>query len=67
MSEMNTEDMAASLLPTEDENMLRDAASGFLDEKAPVAAFRELRDDGVADGFDRGVWREMAEMSGPGS
>ncbi len=66
MSEQNTEDMSASLLPTEDENMLRDAASGFLDEKAPVAAFRKLRDDGVAEGFDRGVWREMAEMGWAG-
>ncbi len=54
------------LVLTEEQRMLRDAARGFLDEKAPVAALRKLRDDGNADGFDRGLWKDMAGMGWAG-
>ncbi len=54
------------LVLTEEQQMLRDSARGFLDEKAPVAALRKLRDDGNEDGFDRGLWKEMAEMGWAG-
>ena len=54
------------LVLNEDQVMLQDAAKGFVQEKAPVAALRRLRDDKVADGFDRGLWREMAEMGWTG-
>lgn len=53
-----------SLILNEDETMLRDAARGFLDASAPVTAFRKVRDDGT--GFDRGLWREMAQMGWAG-
>lgn len=53
-----------SLLLNEDETMLRDAARGFLDDAAPVKAFRAVRDAGT--GFDRGLWREMAQMGWAG-
>ena len=55
-----------SLILTEEQEMLRDAAAGYLAENAPVAALRRLRDTRCADGFDRGLWREMAEMGWAG-
>jgi acyl-CoA dehydrogenase len=51
-----------ALVLNEDEQMLREAASGFVADKAPVKALRELRDGGSEDGFDRALWSEMAEM-----
>lgn len=46
--------------------MLRESAEGFLAERAPVAALRKLRDSGDATGFDRGLWKEMADMGWAG-
>lgn len=54
------------LVLTEEQQMLQESANGFLNEKAPVAALRKLRDERSADGFDRGLWREMAEMGWAG-
>lgn len=54
------------LILTEEQEMLRDSARGFLDEKAPVSALRKLRDEDNADGFDRNLWKEMAEMGWAG-
>jgi alkylation response protein AidB-like acyl-CoA dehydrogenase len=51
---------------SEEQTMLRDAAKSWVREKSPVAALRKLRDSGNADGFDRGVWREMAQMGWAG-
>ncbi len=53
-------------LLTEEQTMLRDAAKAWTQEKSPVTAFRKLRDSGNTDGFDRAVWREMAEMGWSG-
>jgi alkylation response protein AidB-like acyl-CoA dehydrogenase len=54
------------LVLNDDQTMLQDAAKGFVQEKAPVAALRRLRDEKVADGFDRDLWRQMAEMGWTG-
>ncbi|MEL6370499.1 MAG: acyl-CoA dehydrogenase [Pseudomonadota bacterium] len=54
------------LVLNEEQQMLKDAARGFLSEKAPVAALRKLRDSNDPDGFDRGLWKEMAEMGWAG-
>ena len=51
---------------TEEQTMLRDAAKAWAQEKSPVIQFRKLRDSGNADGFDRAVWKEMAEMGWAG-
>src|ERR1700729_2421706 len=51
---------------TEEQTMLRDAAKAWVAERSPVAVFRKLRDGGNADGFDRAVWREMAQMGWTG-
>ncbi len=53
-----------SLLDTEEEVMLRDAARGFLDSAAPVSALRGNRDAGRP--HDPGLWREMAQMGWAG-
>jgi len=54
------------LVLNDDQVMLQDAARGFVSEKAPVAALRKIRDERNADGFDRGLWRSMAEMGWTG-
>ena len=54
------------LVLNDDQVMLQDAARGFVSEKAPVAGLRKIRDEKVADGFDRGLWRDMAEMGWTG-
>ncbi|MEM9168287.1 MAG: acyl-CoA dehydrogenase [Pseudomonadota bacterium] len=54
------------LVLTEEQDMLRESARGFLDEKAPVAAFRKLRDSGSETAYDPALWKEMAEMGWAG-
>jgi alkylation response protein AidB-like acyl-CoA dehydrogenase len=51
-----------ALVLTEEQEMLRDAAAGFLAEKASPAQLRALRDSDDELGFDPSVWREMVEM-----
>ena len=51
---------------SEEQTMIRDGAKSWVQEKSPVTAFRKLRDSGNADGFDRNVWKEMAEMGWAG-
>ncbi len=53
-----------TLLPTEDERLLADAARGFLDEAAPVSHLRGLRDAGQT--HDPKLWAEMAAMGWTG-
>ena len=55
-----------ALVLNEEQEMLRDSARGFLDEKAPVSALRKLRDDNDTTGFSRDLWKEMAEMGWAG-
>ncbi len=54
------------LILNEEQEMLQDAANGFLNEKAPVSAFRKVRDEKPADGFCRELWTEMAQMGWAG-
>ncbi|MEL6112209.1 MAG: acyl-CoA dehydrogenase family protein [Pseudomonadota bacterium] len=54
------------LVLTDEQEMLREAAAGFLQEKAPVSALRALRDADDPVGFDRGLWKDMAEMGWAG-
>jgi len=51
-----------ALVLNEEQQMLRDAAKDFLANRAPVSHLRQLRDEGIADGFSRDLWSEMAEM-----
>ena len=50
----------------EEQEMLRDAARGFLRDHAPVAQLRKLRDDDNDEGFDRETWKAMGEMGWTG-
>ena len=54
------------LVLTEEQEMLRDSARGFLDEKAPVSALRALRDAQDEIGYSKSLWKEMAEMGWAG-
>jgi alkylation response protein AidB-like acyl-CoA dehydrogenase len=51
---------------TEEQNMLRDAARTWTQEKSPVSAFRKMRDSGAPLGYDPAAFREMAEMGWTG-
>ena len=51
---------------TEEQTMLRDAAKGWTQDSAPVAALRKLRDSGSKQGFDPATWSEMGAMGWAG-
>ena len=51
-----------ALVLNEDQEMLRDAARGFLRRRSPVSELRRVRDEQVEGGFSRDIWREMAEQ-----
>ena len=55
-----------ALILTEEQEMLQDSAEGFLDENAPVTAFRKVRDNKPDEGFCRKLWNDMAEMGWAG-
>ncbi len=54
------------LVLTEEQEMLKESARGFLDEKAPVAMLRTLRDERSEAGYSVKLWKEMAEMGWAG-
>ena len=45
---------------SEEQQMLRDSARSFANEKLPISQLRKLREKG--EGFDGTTWREMAEL-----
>ncbi|NIO39616.1 MAG: acyl-CoA dehydrogenase, partial [Burkholderiales bacterium] len=49
-----------ALVLTEDQQMLKETAKGFISDTAPVDEFRRLRDAG--DAYDPGLWQQMAEL-----
>jgi len=51
-----------ALVLNEDEKLLRESAEGFFSDKSPVSAQRALRDNNDETGFDRALWKEMADM-----
>lgn len=57
----------ATLVLTEEQQMLKDSARGFLQENAPVRLMRRLRDEGSPDGFDRATWAAMVEQGFAGT
>ena len=54
------------MLLTDEQNMLRDAARGFLQACAPIDQLRRLRDEASSDGYDRDTWKSMTEMGWAG-
>lgn len=51
-----------ALVLTEEQQLLRDTATQFFQERAPIANLRKIRDTKNPDGFDRAVWKEMADL-----
>jgi alkylation response protein AidB-like acyl-CoA dehydrogenase len=47
---------------TEEQQMLRDSALAFADEKLPIAQLRALRATGEPAGFDSAAWKEMVDL-----
>jgi alkylation response protein AidB-like acyl-CoA dehydrogenase len=54
------------LVLSDEQEMLRDSARGFLAAHAPVAHLRALRDARDALGFSRDLWRRFVEMGWAG-
>lgn len=52
------------LIQTEEENLLSEAARGFLAKAAPISRLREMRDTGKR--HDPDLWQEMAESGWAG-
>lgn len=55
-----------SLILSEEQELLRDTARDFVQEHLSVKAFRAIRDQDVADGFDRKIWAELCELGWAG-
>ena len=55
-----------ALILNEETRMVRDTALEFFRERSPIAALRKLRDDNDPDGFDRALWRQMADLGWTG-
>jgi alkylation response protein AidB-like acyl-CoA dehydrogenase len=51
---------------TEEQSMLKDQASAWASEQAPVNKFREMRDSQVAEAFVPATWQTMVEMGWTG-
>lgn len=51
-----------ALVLNEEQVMLRDAASNFLNNRAPVSHLRKLRDSREAIGYSAELWTEMVDM-----
>lgn len=52
----------SALVLNDEQQMLKDAAKGFLSEQAPVSQLRQLRDSQDATGFSRDLWQQMVDM-----
>jgi acyl-CoA dehydrogenase len=55
-----------ALVLNEEQVMLKDAAAGFLAERASLPALRQLRDSRSERGFEDAVWRDMVDMGWTG-
>ncbi|MDA5557615.1 acyl-CoA dehydrogenase family protein [Shimia sp. MMG029] len=46
----------------DDHQLVADAAAAYLSKSHPIAAFRALREHGAAQGYDRAIMTELAEL-----
>ncbi|MEZ4288803.1 MAG: acyl-CoA dehydrogenase [Polyangiales bacterium] len=63
---MITEEQGLKLVLNDEQRMLKDTALQFFRQRAPVSRLRKLRHHQNADGFDRALYREMAELGWTG-
>ena len=54
------------MLPNEEQTILKRSAQEFFQARSPVKALRALRDARDANGFDRALWRDMADLGWAG-
>ncbi|MEC7685428.1 MAG: acyl-CoA dehydrogenase family protein, partial [Pseudomonadota bacterium] len=55
-----------ALVLSEDQQLLRDSARHFCQDKAPISVVRRLRDEKSELGYDEAIWRQMIELGWPG-
>lgn len=55
-----------ALILTEEQQLIRESARGFLADKAPIGQLRHLRDTKDEVGFSRKLWQDMTEMGWTG-
>ena len=55
-----------ALVLNEEQRLLKDSAGDFLSADAPIDSFRQLRDAGNPQGYDKGLWQKIIEMGWPG-
>ena len=51
---------------TEEQSLLQEQARTWARDEAPVARFREMRDSGNEQGFDKSSWASIGEMGWAG-
>ena len=54
------------LILNEEQQMLKDSAKDFAENRTPVNHFRALRDDNAPQNWDKEVWKEMVELGWAG-
>ena len=55
-----------SLVLTDEQELIKQAAAEFLKENSPVTHLREMRDSEDPAGFSKKLWKEMAELGWAG-
>lgn len=55
-----------TLVLTEDQQLLKDAAKSFCQQNAPISVLRRLRDEDHPRGYDEDVWKQMLELGWTG-
>ena len=55
-----------ALLFNEEQQYLKDTAKDFVQKKAPISHFRELRDSKDETGYSKELWKQMAELGWAG-
>ncbi|MFT5442339.1 MAG: alkylation response protein AidB-like acyl-CoA dehydrogenase [Myxococcota bacterium] len=55
-----------ALVLTEEQELLKESAVDYLNDKSPVTHLRELRDNDDEVGFSRAIWKEMAQLGWAG-
>jgi len=51
---------------SEEQALLKEQAAAWARDEAPVARFREMRDSGTEDGFDKATWAAIGELGWAG-
>ena len=54
------------LILTEEEQVLKDTAKSFAEERSPITHFRSLRDMSDLMLWDKNIWNEMSKLGWPG-